>query len=239
MARPTDIELTREHWDEQAARYDSAKARNDGYYSALKAVFERAVPREDRGRVLDVGCGTGQILVNLRPTVGVGIDLSEQMIRQARARYADRDDLRFYVMDAEAAASLEEGGAEGFDVVISSDLLEHVPAWETVVDAMAAACRPGGLIVVSTPNPGWALPLWVLEKMKLKMPEGPHEFVSGKRIAARLRERGCEVKGETTHVMVPARLGGLGALASGWAERMPVLRRWGVVQLVVARRNEL
>ncbi|MHC5114464.1 MAG: class I SAM-dependent methyltransferase [Planctomycetota bacterium] len=229
-----DPATTRAHWDAMASGYDAAKARNDAYYVALKRLVAAHVPADHRGRVLEVGCGTGQILADLRPGEGVGIDASPRMIAVARERCADRPELSFRELDATAVASLGP-----FDAVVSSDLLEHVDAWPEVVTAMAGACRPGGVIVITTPSPAWTLPLWLLEKLRLKMPEGPHVFVPRRRVADRLAAEGCTVLTSETHQILPLRLAGIGPRVSAAAARLPVLRALGVIQLVTARAPEV
>lgn len=232
MHRP-DPHATRDHWDRLAGEYDDAKRRNDGYYRSLKACFDSAVPQVVRGRVLEVGCGTGQVLASLRPLNGVGIDLSPQMIENAKRRYAQRRELTFAAMDAASAAGLGE-----FDAVISADVMEHVEDWQAVIRAMVKACRVGGVIAITTPNPRWTLPLWLLEKAMLKMPEGPHRFVSARAIASTLSAMRCVVQRVSTHAIVPARLKGVGPLISAWSEHLPLLRDLGVIQLIVAEKQE-
>jgi SAM-dependent methyltransferase len=226
-APPADA--TRAHWDQLAATYDLAKSRNDAYYAALKALMDESIPRSHRGSVLEVGCGTGQLLASLEPRRGVGIDLSPAMIDQARARAAGRSSLLFEVMDAAAAASLGP-----FDAVLCADVLEHVEDWPAVTAALARAAKPGGLVVITTPNPRWAAMLWILERLRLKMPEGPHRFVAGGAIARRLRDLGCSVTRAGTHLILPVRLAGLGPRLSHIAATLPLLRSLGVIQLVVA-----
>jgi len=229
-----DADETRAHWDEQAVGYDEAKARNDVYYGTLKALVSAWVPADRRGRVLDVGCGTGQILAALEPAAGLGIDASGGMIERAQAAFAGRPELDFRVGDAAALEDLPGHG--GFDAAISADLLEHVASWERVVDAIAFAVRPGGRIVLTTPSPRWAAALWVLEKARLKMPEGPHVFVPLAAIRRRLEAAGGRILHAQTHLAVPARLGGLGPAISRGLEGLPVGRGLGVIQLVVADR---
>ena len=219
-----------------AGDYDAAKQRNRTYYDALKACFDQAVPLAARGRVLEVGCGTGQILASLRPLIGVGIDVSERMIEAARRQFSERTELTFAAMDAEAGVS-GLGRLGAFDAVISADVMEHVADWRAVIDAMVSACRVGGVIAITTPNPRWALPLWVLEKTKLKMPEGPHCFVPGRMIARELSERGCAVSRHTTHLILPLSFAGMGPRISRIAERTPLLRGLGVIQMIVAEKR--
>ncbi|MHC5002075.1 MAG: class I SAM-dependent methyltransferase [Planctomycetota bacterium] len=226
-----DPDLTRAHWDGLAEAYDDAKARNSAYYDALKRLIDRAVPAAARARMLDLGCGTGQILAHLRPGTGLGLDASPAMIDRASKAFPGRGELTFEVADAAAIA-----GPGGFDAVVSADLLEHVPDWRGVVRAAVAACRPGGRIVLTTPNPAWATPLWILERLRLKMPEGPHRYVSRRAIADALRDEGCRIIASGTHLLVPARAAGLGPRLSAAAERLPVLRALGVIQLVAAER---
>ncbi len=228
-----DAKATREHWDRLAATYDQAKARNDVYYRSLKDLFNRAIHPSLRRRVLEVGCGTGGVLASLEPDAGLGVDISERMIEKARSRFAGADNLSFKIGDATEVAALGP-----FDAVISADVFEHVPDWRAVARAMVGACRPGGVVAISTPNPGWAVPLWVLEKTRLKMPEGPHLFVGARAIANLLSDRGCTIQRRTTHLLLPANLAGVGRKVSEWAETAAVLRRWGVIQLVVARKND-
>lgn len=221
----------RQHWDALADQYDAAKARNAAYFSMLQSAIADAVPAEARQRVLDVGCGTGSILASLAPQQGVGVDLSQPMIEQAAARHRHRIELSFHVRDA---VSID--GLGPFSAVVSADLLEHVPDWQNVVRAMAGACAPGGVIAIATPSPTWALPLWVLEHLRLKMPEGPHRFVPARHIAAELTDCGCTVESITTHGLLPTRVLGFGPMISRRATGLPLLRRLGVIQCIVGRR---
>lgn len=225
-----DPVAARAHWDALADSYDEAKARRHVYAEALYGLVGGSVLPDAR-RVLDVGCGTGQLLGRLRVQAGVGVDASAKMIEQARQRFRQRSELAFKVADATAV-----GGLGPFDVVVSADLLEHVPDWRAVVAAMVQACAPGGIIVIATPSPKWAAALWVLERLKLKMPEGPHAFVAIRDVARQLAGCGCRVEQMGTHLILPANLGGLGPRLSRWAQRRAGLRHLGVIQRVVARR---
>src|SRR5690349_890794 len=70
-------------------------------------------------RVLEVGCGIGDLLAAVKPARGVGVDFSEEMIKLAKERHAG---LEFEVSDA-----VEFSCEEKFDYIILSDLVNDLP----------------------------------------------------------------------------------------------------------------
>src|ERR1700754_4375875 len=68
-------------------------------------------------RVLELGCGTGELLAALEPSYGVGVDFGTQTLARARARFPQ---LNFILGDAEDPATLQ--AIEGpFDYIVIAD----------------------------------------------------------------------------------------------------------------------
>jgi len=110
-----------------------------------KAIVERmgCSPGE---RILEVGVGTGLSLPLYPQDVSVvGIDISREMLQQARTRLA-RDGLepmaRLMVMDAENMAFDDDS----FDKVVAMYVASVVPDPARLVDEMRRVCKPGGQI---------------------------------------------------------------------------------------------
>ena len=93
-------------------------------------------------RILDVGCGTGQLTAEIAASgaVVIGIDSSSDMVEQARR---NAPALRFEVQDVCRLPYREE-----FDAVFSNAVLHWVLAAEEAASAMARALKPGGRLVV-------------------------------------------------------------------------------------------
>jgi SAM-dependent methyltransferase len=101
------------------------------------------------GRVLDIGCGTGELGLALaaRGHSVTGMDLAPTAIERARRKAAERGlDVEFLVADA-----TELAGYDGhFDTVVDSGLLHCLepPAQRRYVEVLRRICRPGGRVAV-------------------------------------------------------------------------------------------
>lgn len=104
-------------------------------------------------RVLDVGCGNGYLAGKLleKGCQVVGIDLSTSGIEIARNAHPKA---RFEVMQADERV-LENLGEKPFDVVVSTETVEHLYDPQAYARGSFAATRPGGRFVCSTPYHGY------------------------------------------------------------------------------------
>ena len=114
------------------------------FYPELKSEFRDC-------RVLDVGCGHGVVSLSLAPRVRsvLGIDPSTQSIEKAKAEAELKGikNARFLAMSA-----YDLDVAEKYDVVILSDVLEHVPDQPKLLQKCIEQIAPGGVLYVNTPN---------------------------------------------------------------------------------------
>jgi SAM-dependent methyltransferase len=111
---------------------------------AWPTVLARWLPAR-AGRALDVGCGTGAFARALAPRCDsvLGLDLSPEMIRLARARAEPHANVRFEVADV-----LEYGLPHGaFDLIVSVTTLHHLP-FERTLGILRDALTPNGRLIV-------------------------------------------------------------------------------------------
>lgn len=102
------------------------------------------------GRVLDAGCGSGAGTARLgeHAQAAVGVDVSPAAIEDARRSRGEQAEFREGDM-----RSLPFETAE-FDVVVCFEALAHVAETDLVLDELRRVLRPGGLLLVSSPNRG-------------------------------------------------------------------------------------
>lgn len=130
-------------------------------------------------RVLDVGCGGGLLSEGMaaRGAQVTGIDMGEAPLSVARLHlYESGLEVDYRQITAERMAE-EAPGA--FDIVTCLEMLEHVPAPDSVIAACARLVRPGGLVVFSTINrnpKAYLLAIVGAEYVLRMLPKGTHDF---------------------------------------------------------------
>jgi 2-polyprenyl-6-hydroxyphenyl methylase/3-demethylubiquinone-9 3-methyltransferase len=121
--------------------------------SARLAGILRHVEIPADAKVLDVGCGYGALTEVLNVAEYHGVDFAEPFIRMARelAAAEGRSNCIFHLSEITEFAGRHPGE---FDMVFALDLSEHVPdpEWRAIVSSLHGALKPGGRMVVHTPN---------------------------------------------------------------------------------------
>lgn len=102
-----------------------------------------------RGRVLDVGCTTGYVSSPLKAKghYVVGIDIAEKAIIEA-ARVLDEA----YVVDIEQYPWPPSVVTQPYDLIIVSEVIEHVFNQAALLGELKKMLAPGGYILITTPN---------------------------------------------------------------------------------------
>ncbi|MBN2629676.1 MAG: methyltransferase domain-containing protein [Rhodobacteraceae bacterium] len=113
-------------------------------------------------RVLEIACGTGRNLARVKalyPDCDLfGLDISEEMLRSARARLGSQAKLvQADATDFDAGALF---GTSGFDRVVLSYSLSMIPDWQRALRLAAAQLRPGGALYVVDFGQQNDLPQW-------------------------------------------------------------------------------
>ncbi|TLY23804.1 MAG: methyltransferase domain-containing protein [Nitrospirae bacterium] len=141
---------------------------------------------EDRKSVLDIGCGSSRIIQDLPDAVG--LDILQHKLRWLKPRH------RLLVRASCNRLPFRTGS---FAAVINSEVIEHVPDCHDIWSEMWRVLRPGGILVVGTPDYNRWL-WWVLEWIYGKVLFGAyaHEHITHftrEEVARRLRAIGYEI----------------------------------------------
>ena len=225
VARP-DIATT---FDQLAPQREAWIKKNAYFYEEDERYMRFLVPEGQR--VLEIGCGIGQLLAALKPSHGVGIDISPEMVRLAEERYPD---LEFTVGDAEDPATLANLNTT-FDVVVVSDTIGVIRDCQHLLDNIAAVCTPDTRVIIAYYSPYWEPILRAAHAFGQMMPQPQQNWLTTSDIAALLELSNYQLIKREWRVLIPRRLLGVGRLINRLIAPFPLIRRFSLRNYLVAR----
>lgn len=203
--------------------------RNAYYYEEDHRYLRFLVP--PGRKVLVVGCGTGELLEALAPSVGVGIDISARAIDLARASFPR---FEFHIGDIEDGLTVERLGGP-FDVIVLPDAIGAMEDCETTLSLLHRLCARETRLVVAYYSKPWEPILRLAEHLGLKMPQAELNWLSADDIEGLLRLADFDVIKHEWRILLPKRVAGLGRLVNRFVASLPVIRRFCLRTYVVAR----
>lgn len=150
----------RHYWDREAVNGKQRPDWRSYYHERLSRILAQLVP--PGSRVLELGCGQGALLNALKPSQGVGIDFSPEMIRRARERFPT---LTFMEADVHDLPELDP-----FEFVILSDLINDLWDVQTLFQALHRVTTCRSRVIINTYSRLWEFPLWLVRKVGLGRP---------------------------------------------------------------------
>src|SRR5581483_10000552 len=119
-------------FDDFAATEPRWQRRNRTYHALLSRITQfHVLPHAS---VLEIGCGSGDLLASLRPSRGVGVDVSSRMIESARSAHPELE----LLVGAGEDLDLDET----FDYIILSDLVPYAYDLVALFEAVARHSHP-------------------------------------------------------------------------------------------------
>lgn len=203
--------------------------KNSAYYADDRRFMRFVVP--PGARILELGCGTGNLLASLAPSRGVGVDLSARMVDMARASHPQ---FEFHVGDVENRAVLDRLGGP-FDIIILSDTIGWLDDCETTLAALRDLCTTETRLVLAYCSALWEPILRLGEAIGLRMPQGDLNLLSTRDIENLLFLAGFQTIKQEWRQLVPRRLLGLGTLVNRWIAPLPLIRQLCLRYYLVAR----
>ncbi len=219
-----------QHSDATAAERVRWIARNEAYYDDDRRTMRFLVP--PGARVLDLGCGNGDLLAALRPSLGVGVDFSEKRIEFAAQAHPA---FQFFVGDIENLEALAPELSGPFDYIVLSDSIGDLDDIEEALKGLHRLCNSETRIVVAYYSHLWEPMLRLGELIGQKMPQPEVNFVSPADIANVLHLADFEMIKTEWRQLVPKRLFGLGPFLNRTIAPLPVIRGLCLRHYVVAR----
>jgi SAM-dependent methyltransferase len=224
---PAELTL-REHFDRVAANDDGPRKVQRGFHAQLLRYFRHHIPAGSR--VLEWGCGAGDLLAGLKPARGLGLDFSPRMIAKARARHDADATLEFREGDIES-----EGTEERFDHIILDYLTGYLTDIQAALKRLHAVAHPRTRLHLTTINTLWLFPLRTAVGSGLVSPQPPSNWLSHGDLFNLLELAGWEVVCFERLQLLPFEVPLLAPLCNDLLVKLPLLRHLGITLAITAR----
>ena len=220
--------LAREHLDRVCAFYDAAptdpQAGARAYRTLLAHYYNLLIPAD--ASVLEIGCGSGELLAQVRAARKTGLDLSATQIAAARLRVPDAE---FFVQ----AGELVDLGDRRFDVIIISDTLNLAADVQHLLERLHLVSHPGTRLLINFQNSLWRPVLSLARLLGLKAEQPQNSWLASSDVLNLLQLAGWSAVCRQGRILVPFSALGLGPLVNRWLA--PWLQWFALTIFIVAR----
>ncbi len=136
------------------------------------------IPKKEEYKILDAGCGEGHLLKKIHDhfpkNYYYGVDITDIALVSARKRCPFAN---FQKMDLGNLAY----DNEFFDIIICTEVLEHIYEYETVIAELVRILKKDGMLIISFPNETlWTLSRFILRRRPIKVPDHVNSFTPHK-----------------------------------------------------------
>ncbi len=195
------------------------------YWNSITKYFNYFCHEESS--ILEIGCGTGELIHQISGSRKIGIDFSEAMIEEARKQFPNED---FRVMEAENI-SLDEK----FDVIILSNIIGHLFDVQAVFDQLPKVSHERTKIMISYYNHFWEPMIRFAEFIKIKKRSPKLNWLSGKDIQNLLYLSGFETFRHAKKMIIPYNIPILSWFFNKVIANLPLFNAFALNRYVFAR----
>jgi SAM-dependent methyltransferase len=221
----------RVYFDRIAPELDRWSRRNRYYYNDLARLHRFIIP--PGSRVLEVGCGTGDLLNATAPALGVGMDFAPAVVAIARQKYPD---LVFYNLDAETLAPEQLApDHRQFDYIVLSGVLGYLGDIQAVLQRLQPFCQPHTRLILSFHNYLWEPLLGLAETIGQRRPQPVQNWLGIDDVANLLTVSGYRPLKRGRRFLWPKYVPGVASLVNRWLAPLPLIKHLCLTNFVVAR----
>jgi SAM-dependent methyltransferase len=229
MRRARRKQQLREWAQTMAPRRSQWIERNRFYYEDDYRYTRFLVP--PGAKVLELGCGIGNLLASLQPSRGVGVDISGEMIAEARRQNPDYE---FIVGDIEDPATL--AALDGpFDYIVVSDTIGYLEDVQRALEMLHQLCQRDTRVIIAYFSQAWRPLLRVGQIVGQKMPQPAQNWLTAEDVVNVLELADYDVIKWEWRQLLPKQAGGIGPFVNRYVGTLPALRRLSLRHYVVAR----
>jgi SAM-dependent methyltransferase len=210
-----------------APQIDLWKKKNQYYHKQLAYLYRYLIPTQQK--VLEIGCGTGNLLSAIQPSQGVGIDISEEMVNIAKKKFSRLTFIKTKINKLQIK--------EKFDYIILSDLIGILEDIQETFSELHKFATDDTRIIINYNNYLWEPLFSLLTKLGLKTPHPLQSWLSDNDVANLLNLANLEIIKKGESLLLPFYIPFLSTFCNKYLARLPFIHHFCFIKFVVARKS--
>ena len=215
----------REYFDKIADKRLKARKKHGYYWNDITRYCDYFI--HDDYSVIEIGCGNGEMIAQLKGSKKAGIDFSPAMLQNATNNYPDID---FYRMDANDITLDEK-----FDVIIISNVIGYLDDIQAVFEQLKKLCHRNTKVIVTYYSYLWEPWLKLSEKLGLKMKTPNQNWLSDADIKNLLYLAGFDTYRVAHRQIIPVNIPIISWFFNKILARLPLFRQLCISKYAFAR----
>lgn len=199
--------------------------RNYYYYQELITFLRHSIP--EGSSVLEIGCSTAELLNSVKPKKGVGVDISEEMIKIARKKYPQ---FTFIAKDVEDLSLSDK-----FDYIIISDTVGYFFDVQKAFQQVRKLCSDDTRVIINFHSYLWLPILSLAEKLGLKMPSQRLNWLNPEDLSNLLNLTGFEIVKSGKRFIFPKSIPLLSTLTNKYISTLPIINKLSLINYIIAK----
>jgi ubiquinone/menaquinone biosynthesis C-methylase UbiE len=224
-----------ENVQERLKKHYNSLAKNRCKYHRKNRFYHKEVLRrykflvQKNSSILELGCGTGDLIGNLLPSYGVGVDISNEMINIAKRKYSK---INFVCQDIGEFFIQKK-----FDYIIISGTLNSVRDIQGLLQKVSGMAKYDTRIIINCYNQLWNPIIRLSEKLRLKMPEIIFNWLSVDDVENFFYISGYQVIKTDFFLLFPKYVPLISSIFNKLIGKLPIIKYLSLEQIVIARLN--
>lgn len=185
----------------------------------------------DSSSVIEIGCGTGELLGKISGKEKTGVDFSEKMIEEAKKQFPQID----FICSPAENLQIEKK----FDVIILSNLIGYLVDIQNVFEELHKICHKDTKVIITYYNIFWEPFIKFAEFIRIKKKGPKQSWISTKDLSNLLYLSGFETYKQNSSMLFPFYIPLLSPFLNKFVSRLPVFNWFALNQYTFARQNTI
>ena len=199
----------------------------------VKAEVVRLIQRVvvPNSRILDIGCGDGEILQQLQASFAHGIDLEQEVITKARFAHPS------FTFTTEAIEAFDPPAEQVFDYILLSGVVEQLDDVHSVFQKLRSISTRETRLVIVSYSRAWQPVIRLAELLQMRPKYKTWNWIPPNEIKNLLTQSHFELVSRTPGILIPINIPLLSRAINRWIAPLPFFRAFGAVMVTVARNH--